>query len=87
LLYHIKSGNKKSSNAFDEYLLCKLSSLLTDKGKTALQSNEIMDIIDNLTLQRFRVPGAHTGFLPFSVAEESKQYVEEKLPIIETWFI
>lgn len=25
--------------------------------------------------------------LPFSVAEESKQYVEEKLPIIETWFI
>lgn len=62
LLYHIKSGNQKSSN-------------------------EIMDIINDLTLQRFRVPGAHTGFLPFSVAEESKQYVEEKLPIIESWFI
>ncbi len=44
------------------------------------------EIIDDSTLLKYRVPGAHTGLLPYSVACEARNYVRGYLPIIETWF-
>ena len=46
----------------------------------------MLDVISNDVLEKYRVPGAHTGFLPFSAAWEAKEYVAENLNKVVTWF-
>ena len=52
----------------------------------ALQNREMLDIIGNAVIEKYRVPGAHTGFLPYSTACESKEYVRINLQKVITWF-
>lgn len=68
------------------YLKPLVESLLTEDGKKALQSKEMLDVIGNAVLEKYRVPGAHTGFLPYSTACESKDYVKANLQKVISWF-
>lgn len=68
------------------YLKPLVESLLTEDGKKALQSKEMLDVIGNAVLKKYRVPGAHTGFLPYSTACESKDYVKANLQKVISWF-
>ena len=63
-----------------------IEELLTDDGKQALHSKEMLDVISNAMLEKYRVPGAHTGYLPFSTACEAKEYVDKSLNKVVTWF-
>lgn len=47
---------------------------------------EMLGVIDKTSLEKYRVPGGHTGYLPFSVAKEARDYVKRNLELIETWF-
>lgn len=69
-----------------KYLLERVCEFLTDEGREALRNKTMLNIIQNTTLEEYRNPGAHTGFLPYSVACECREYVLAKLPLIVTWF-
>ena len=85
LLGHIV-GWKTQNDSCAEYLLPLINELLTEEGKLALQRKEMLDVISNAVLEKYRIPGAHTGFLPFSTACEAKEYVTENLNKVVTWF-
>lgn len=85
LLGHI-IGWKTQNDPCAEYLKPLAEDLLTDDGKRALQSKEMLDVIGNAMLDKYRVPGAHTGFLPYSTACESKEYVTTNLQKVVTWY-
>lgn len=79
-------GWKTKNDSCAEYLRPRIEELLTDDGKQALWSKDMLDVISNEVLEKFRVPGAHTGFLSFSKAREAKEYVTENLNRMVTWF-
>ena len=84
LLEHIvdNKSHDKYAKELDNYIL----PLLTGEGKEALHNRKMIEIIESRYLEKYRNPGAHTGYVPFSVACESREYVLEKLPIILSWF-
>lgn len=70
-----------------KYLLQKLELFLTQKGKDALKTERMMDVIGSVNVNMYRNPGAHTGFVPYSKACDARDYVKAVLPEIEAWFI
>ena len=87
IIENVSQNKYRSKDSCTQYLKDKMLVLLTDKGKEALDSGEIVKLLDNDTVvERYRTPGAHTGALPFSYACESREYTMHYLPIIYTWF-
>ena len=70
-----------------QYLRPIIDTLLTEDGKQALQNRAMLDVIGANILERYRTPGAHTGYMPFSAACEAIEYVQEKLPDVVSWFL
>lgn len=85
LLSHLVNDSMKDDKCAD-YLRQIVLKHLTDQGKQALLNNSMLDVIKASTLDEYRTPGAHTGFLPYSAACRGVNYVCEKLPVIESWF-
>lgn len=79
-------GWKTQNDPCAEYLRPMVEDLLTDDGKRALKNKEILNVINEAVLEKYRVPGAHTGFLPYSTACESKEYVSANLEKVVTWY-
>lgn len=78
---------KSQNDDCAKILMNHIEKHLTSAGKTALMRKEMLDVIDKTSLEKYRVPGAHTGYLPFSVAKEARDYVKRNLELIETWFV
>lgn len=76
----------KSSNSFGNELKDKIEKLLSEEGKEALRDGKIEKIIDNNILNEYRIPGAHTGYIPYSKACEARKYVLESLLELEKYF-
>lgn len=85
LLAHV-INRKTRDESCAKYLQSLLNGILTEKGKEALSSREMLNTLDDSILNEFRVPGAHTGFRLYEVACESRKYVLDKLPEIVFWF-
>ncbi len=61
--------------------------ILSQDGRNALYSNKrMLDVVGKNPVEKYRIPGAHTGYLPYSVACEAKDYVTKNLPEIVSWF-
>lgn len=87
IIENVSQNKDRAKDSCTQYLKEKMLVLLTDKGKEALDSGEIVKLLDNdAVVERYRTPGAHTGALPFSYACESREYTMHYLPIIYTWF-
>lgn len=85
MLAHV--NNKKMKNdSCAIYLKSCVDKFLTVDGKRAWQNWDMINIIEDSILKKYRIPGAHTGMLPYSVALESRKYVLDKLPDIISWF-
>ncbi|MCR4802464.1 MAG: hypothetical protein K5895_05600 [Lachnospiraceae bacterium] len=78
---------KSQNDDCAKILMNHIEKHLTSAGKTALMRKEMLGVIDKTSLEKYRVPGAHTGYLPFSVAKEARDYVKRNLELIETWFV
>ena len=87
--FTLESIIKRKSQNDDcaKILMNHIEKHLTSAGKTALMRKEMLDVIDKTSLEKYRVPGAHTGYLPFSVAKEARDYVKRNLELIEIWFV
>lgn len=85
LLAHIVE-RKSQNDDCAKILMNHIEKHLTSAGKTALMQEEMLGVIDKTSLEKYRVPGGHTGYLPFSVAKEARDYVKRNLELIETWF-
>ncbi len=83
-LQHIREFSLEDKCA--TYLEEQLDKLLSDEGERIFRRGEVEDVISDEKLNLYRIPGAHTGYLPFSVACESRKYVLEMLPRILSWF-
>ncbi|MDM8274337.1 hypothetical protein [Enorma phocaeensis] len=64
----------------------ELEKVLTEAGVDAYRNETILDVIGKANVDAYRNPGAHTGFISFSKAQEAREYVFYWLPIVETWF-
>ena len=85
LLAHV-IGYKTKEDPSAIYLRSLIDNILSDVGKQALQNKTMLDVIGENVLDRYRTPGAHTGFLPYSTACQAVDYVREKLPVVVGWF-
>lgn len=85
LLAHV-IGYKTKEDPSAIYLRSLIDNILSDAGKQALQAKTMLDVIGENVLDRYRTPGAHTGFLPYSTACQAVDYVREKLPVVAGWF-
>lgn len=86
--FTLESIIKRKSQNDDcaKILMNHIEKHLTSAGKTALMRKEMLGVIDKTSWEKYRVPGAHTGYLPFSVAKEARDYVKRNLELIEIWF-
>lgn len=73
-------------NACAQQLHNDIAQCLSASGKTAYDQDLIQGLIAKTQRDKYRNPGAHTGFLPYSVAEEAREYVLSNLPVLESWF-
>lgn len=78
---------KSQNDDCAKILMNHIEKHLTSARKTALMRKEMLGVIDKTSLEKYRVPDAHTGYLPFSVAKEARDYVKRNLELIETWFV
>lgn len=85
MLAHVV-GYKTRNDECAIYLRNCTNTFLSDDGQRALERKDMLNVIGDEKLNMYRVPGAHTGYLPFSVACESRKYVLEMLPRILSWF-
>lgn len=83
-LQHIREFSLEDKCAI--YLEEQLSKLLSDEGRRVFRRGKVEDVISEEKLNLYRIPGAHTGYLPFPAACESRKYVLEMLPRILSWF-
>ena len=91
LLDHILAYDKGAYNEERHDACCRaldksLTPLLSLEGLHAFRTRTMVDIISWENTNEYRGPGAHTGFLPLSSAQEARTIVLENLPIMETWF-
>ena len=84
LAYHCIEGFPNAITHLE--LVEERSQFYSDALIQALQSKAMLDVIANANLEKYRIPGTHTGYLPFSVANESKEYVMRWLPQVENRF-
>ena len=59
---------------------------LSPVGIQAYEGSQMQNLIDAKQRNKYRNPGAHTGYLPYSVAAEAREYVLSNLPDLESWF-
>lgn len=85
MLGHI-IGKDSQKEECGNYLNNILNNLLTDKGKEALVQRKMLNVINGRVLEKYRIPGAHTGFLPYSEALEARKYVLGTLLVMASWF-
>lgn len=69
-----------------KYLYPFVEKHLTEEGIQALQDQTMLDVLSRENLENYRVPGAHTGYLPYSKACEGVEYVQKNLPAVVSWF-
>lgn len=69
-----------------QYLEGKILPLLTTTGVVAFKNYILTAVLDDSQVTKYRIPGAHTGILPYSVACESRKYLLDKLPDVVSWF-
>ncbi len=69
-----------------QYLEGKIVPLLTTTGVVAFKNYILTAVLDDSQVTKYRIPGAHTGILPYSVACESRKYLLDKLPDVVSWF-
>ena len=79
-------GKDSQKEECANYLHDIINQLLTEKGKEALTQRKMLNVINRGVLEKYRIPGAHTGFLPYSDALEARKYVISTLFVIATWF-
>lgn len=85
LLAHI-IGYRTQNDPCAMYIKPLIEGFLTKEGLDALQQKEMLDVIGDAVIDKYRIPGAHTGYLPYSTACESKEYVNINLQKLVTWF-
>lgn len=101
-IYAVKTGFKKSmeigvirtllahiyyrSDQCAQLLGESLESVLTTDGVDAYRTKKMMDVIDRARVDEYRNPGAHTGFVTLTKANEAREFVLSWAPIVETWF-
>lgn len=73
-------------NACAQQLHSDIAQCLSSAGKMAYDQDLIQGLIAKTQRDKYRNPGAHTGYLPYSIAEEAREYVLSNLPILESWF-
>ena len=56
-------------------------------GFKDIRTGKIEEIINNNILNKYRIPGAHTGYIPYSKACEARKYVLESLLELEKYFM
>jgi hypothetical protein len=58
---------------------------LNEKGAKAYRSGELRSLINRGFRERYRNPPAHTRFLPLSIAQECKNFVDNALELLNSW--
>jgi len=102
-LYDLQNGTKESmeigiirtllahilnwGDSCAQYLLRELEKHLTQEGKNAFLTSDMINVIESAKVDMYRNPGAHTGFVPYSEACDARKYVRAQLPKIESWFL
>ena len=84
LLEHILDDERH--DACSRILDNALTPLLTLDGLDAFRKRDLMEVISKENVLEYRIPGSHTGYLPFSVATKARDFVLDALPVFETWF-
>lgn len=78
---------KEKNDTCSKELFNVMTPLLTNEGLQAFLNGDMTTLISQTNLDRYRNPGAHTGFVPYSGACEAREIVREKLPELEKWFV
>ena len=102
-LYDLQSGMKVSmeiatirklldhilkwGDSCEQYLRRELEKHLTPEGKNAFYTADMINVIESAKVEKYRNPGAHTGFVPYSGACDARKFVRAELPRIESWFL
>ncbi len=82
LLAHIHHRSDQCAQLLEE----SLESVLTTDGVDAYRTEKMIDVIGRARVDEYRNPGAHTGFVTLSKANEAREFVLSWAPIVETWF-
>lgn len=73
-------------NACAQKLHSYICQCLSPAGIQAYEGLQMQKLIDGTQRDKYRNPGAHTGYLPYSIAVEAREYVLSNLPAVESWF-
>ena len=82
LLAHVRRYKGKVGNDLFQPLL----QVLTNSGKEAFSNERMIDIIGSENLEKYRNPGAHTGYLPYAEACKARDLVVGSIAEVEKWF-
>lgn len=63
-----------------------LYELLTEEGKDAFIYGPMISLISSTKVKKFRNPGAHSGYLPYSEACKARDIVLGNVHLISSWF-
>ena len=63
-----------------------LQNVLTPEGQHAYVFGPMISLISNTKVNRYRNPGAHTGYLPYSEACKARELVMGNAHMISEWF-
>ena len=102
LLDDLSSGRKKSAeigtirvlldHIREQYGTCgmklyiAMQDILTPEGQHAYIYGPMISLISRAKIEKYRHPGAHTGFLPFSEAEKARKLVLDNIHLVAAWF-
>lgn len=82
LLAHIHHWSDQCAHLLED----SLESVLTTDGVDAYRTEKMIDVIGRARVEEYRNPGAHTGFVTLTKANEAREFVISWAPIVETWF-
>lgn len=81
-----KSRSKTGDDTeIKRYFADKLTSRLTEQGKTAFFAGEISGFVERSTIERFRNPPAHSRFVSLASAADCKRHVDSALLSLSQW--
>lgn len=102
IIYQVKSGSKPSmeigtirvlldhilnrSDSCARLLNSVLEDVLTEQGIDAYRSGKMTSVVSWANVNAYRNPGAHTGFVSFTKAQEAREFVRSWIPTVESWF-
>lgn len=67
-------------------LYIAMQEILTPEGQNAYVYGPMISLISRIKVEKYRHPGAHTGFLPFSEAEKARKLVLDNIHLLSLWF-